>query len=258
MDLSGVPLPKTTPQQRETYTLLAPLVGVAPLVPDPDNPTLNLLHLAISRHGIQSGLPAHTKQDFQSRFTTTKLFAFDEKRLSGPLDLVLRGWYATKEEPRWCPCQSRFGGRAGRHLGVDLAAPPGVIVRSPLDGVAEFNPVGEDAKRGNHIFIYSESDPPCGILLCHLQDPTGNFPRRVRAGEPIGVLGFSGVSLYGGTMNIFGKYDTHLHLEVVTRDGHQDPLDFFGFSPRYADDGRCFFPANPLRLCVCVPHPILG
>ncbi len=251
VDLSGVPSLSSVRQQRELYAKLAPLVGVAQPAPDPDDLACELLRVATSRYGRRSGPPTGDAMGPRA------LFAPMEAADSATDEMIWRGWYGTREEPRWCPCQSRFGGRAGRHLGVDLAAPPGVVVLSPATGRAEFNPLGQDPRRGDHVFIHCDGDQPVGVLLCHLQKRIGDYPRRVRLGEPVATAGFSGLTLYGGEPNIFGKHDTHTHLEVVTRAGHVDPLGFLDLKLKREEDRRCFFPADPQRLTVRVPHPLL-
>ncbi len=253
VDLSGIPLPEDTPEQRSVQARLAPHVGVSAFVPQPRDPIAELMLLAIARHGDALGGPGHGRSHNGTRFATPVAFARRH--------LVLRGWYGTREEPRWCPCQSLFGGRAGRHGGVDLAAPAGTVVHAPLDGLAGFNPLGDDALRGNHLFVHTAVNSPLGVLLCHLKHPLGPFPRRVAAGEPIALAGDSGTTIYGGQPNIFGKYDSHVHVEVLTLEHNQvarlDPLAALGIRPLFQDDARCFFPAYPARLTVSVPHPLL-
>lgn len=253
VDLSGIPVPEDTPEQRSVQARLAPHVGVSAFVPQSGDPVAELMPLAIARHGDARGGPGNTSGRHVPRFASPVP--------SARCHLVLRGWYGTREEPRWCPCQSLFGGRAGRHGGVDLAAPAGTVVHAPLDGLAEFNPLGDGTSRGNHLFAFIPANPPLGVLLCHLKHPLGLFPRRVSAGEPIALAGDSGTTIYGGQPNIFGKYDSHVHVEVLILDGNQavrlDPLAALGIRPLFHDDPRCFFPAAPARLTVRVPHPLL-
>ena len=253
VDLSGIPLPKDTPEQRSIQARLAPHVGVSAFVPQQRDPIAERMRLAIARHGDAPGGPGHGSGRHVPRFASPVSPA--------RCHLVLRGWYGTREEPRWCPCQSLFGGRAGRHGGVDLAAPAGTVVHAPLDGLAEFNPLGDDTPRGNHLFAFTPANPPLGVVLCHLKHPLGHFPRRVSAGEPLALVGDSGATIYGGRPNIFGKYDSHVHVEVLTLEGDQacrlDPLAALGIRPLFLDDARCFFPADPTRLTVRVAHPLL-
>lgn len=99
------------------------------------------------------------------------------------------------------------------------------------------------------------------MLLCHLKRPLGRFPRRVSAGEPVALAGDSGTTVYGGRPNIFGKYDSHVHVEILALEHNQtvrlDPLAALGIRPLFQDDARCFFPADPARLTVRVAHPLL-
>lgn len=225
VDLSGIPLPEDTEEQQRLYDRLEPFLGVATMTRDRDAFSMRLFQEATAR--CRPRPPA-------SGFHASPLRT-----------LLLRGWYASHAEPRWSPCQSLFGGRAGKHLGVDLAAPVGETVYAPAAGEAVYNPFGYDCAHGNHCFIYCSGPRPFGVLLSHLHRPRGSYPRRVLPGEALGAIGYSFEALHKGKPNSFGKYDTHLHLEVVTEQGHVDPLEFFGFSPQYLEDKRCFFPGNP-------------
>jgi lysozyme len=249
VDLAGVPLPdESAPAWIEAQAKLAPLVGRRV-------PTVSLAHPFVRwfREGPLRSLPA----DAAPAARPVKWFLAADEEPDTPDLLLLRGWYATCEEPRWSPCQSLFGGRAGRHRGLDLAAPAGVTVCSPVSGRATLNPLGTQGGYGCHVCIVCAGSPPFGVLLAHLECGTGAFPREVKAGEPVAVLGNSEGGLYNGKPNIYGKYDTHLHVEVVTEEGHEDPMTFFELSPQYADDARCFFPADPLRIGIRFPHPAL-
>lgn len=152
VDLSGIPVPEDTPEQRSVQARLAPHVGAGAFAPQPGDPVAELMLLASDRHGDALGGPAHGS----GRHVPRRASPVPPARRR----LVLRGWYGTREEPRWCPCQSLFGGRAGRHGGVDLAAPAGTVVHAPLDGLAEYNPLGDDASRGNHLFAFIPATPP--------------------------------------------------------------------------------------------------
>jgi len=244
VDLSGIPLPEDTPEQRSVQARLAPHVGVCPFAPQSGDPLAELMRSAYVRHGDMPRVEPHM---------ACPSIAQD--------NLILRGWYGTRQEPRWCPCQSLFGGRGGRHGGVDLAALAGTVLHALLDGLAEFNPLGDDPLRGNHMFVFTPGNPALGLFLCHLDQPLGRFPRRVSAGEPVALTGDSGTTVYDGKPNIFGKYDSHVHLEILSLWGNQagrlDPLTALGIRPLYQDDARCFFPADPARLTVRVPHPLL-
>ena len=250
VDLSGIPLPdESSAAWNETQARLAPLVGERVPPTDPDHPVVRLL-----REAQMPGGGSHPT----SRSMPNKWFLSQGETPDDSDVLLLRGWYATREEPRWCPCQSLFGGRAGRHMGVDLAAPPGVTVLSPVDGFATRNPLGANNRYGRHLFIVSDGAPPVGVLLAHLETEIDSFPRHVTCGERVAILGSSDGGLYGGKPNTYGKYDTHLHIEVVSPSGHENPIEFFGLSPQYADDTRCFFPADPLRVGVRFPDPALS
>lgn len=257
VDDSGVPQPdENSLRQQAVYRRLAPWVGVAPPAPDPHSPAERLFRRAIGALAQEEG----RCEKIHGLESAPKLILSEGEAISDEDHAILRGWYATRDEPRWCPCQSLFGGRAGRHRGIDWAAPPGVSILSPAAGWAEYDPLGLDQKLGHQLFIFSEREgrPAFGILMAHLRDPLGVFPRRVKAAEAVAILGCSGVSLYEGKPNKHGKYDTHLHLEIVTPAGHVDPLSFLGLAPRNAGDARCFFPDAPLRLHTRFRHPLLA
>jgi murein DD-endopeptidase MepM/ murein hydrolase activator NlpD len=129
-----------------------------------------------------------------------------------------RSWVA----PVRAPISSGFRGRQRPdHDGVDLAAPPGTVVRAAAAGtvvVARCDPATGFCNRGGGLRSagcgwYVEIVHAGDVLTryCHLQRrPEVGVGQRIEAGQPIGYVGSSGHS--GGP---------HLHFEVRVRGAGQ-------------------------------------
>lgn len=108
---------------------------------------------------------------------------------------------------------SRFGPRsirgvAKQHNGIDLSAPRGTPVRSPLDGtVVAVYPDGEVSGYGNLVTVRHGD---IGLLYAHLDAITVRAGDAVAAGQQVGTIG-STDSTEGG----FSSSGAHLHLEVI-------------------------------------------
>lgn len=97
---------------------------------------------------------------------------------------------------------SRFGAGGGErrvHKGVDIAAPLGTPVVAPVDG--QVSAVGEDATRGKYITVRHAYGVESRYY--HLSDVSVEVGHPIRAGEPLGAVGSSGLST-----------KSHLHFEV--------------------------------------------
>lgn len=153
-----------------------------------------------------------------------------------------RGWYGN----RWCPKQSKFGGRGGAHQGADLFVPTG----TPLVAVVgpariQWNPSGSGGKWGNHIFLNFRwrDKKNYTFVYAHLQSLSGSAPRNVSVGETIcksdctGNAGGSG--MFCGTDNPCNGRSDHVHLELFGPSGRVDPITWLGWNVKYADDNRC-------------------
>ena len=103
---------------------------------------------------------------------------------------------------------SRDGGRR-KHLGIDLAAPAGTPVTSPLDGtVARLGwPYGDDPS-----YRYVEITTETGLVARHFYVAPG-----VRLGETV----IAGESCLGTVQDLTKRYSqitNHLHLEIRQAD----------------------------------------
>jgi murein DD-endopeptidase MepM/ murein hydrolase activator NlpD len=111
-------------------------------------------------------------------------------------------------DPRARP---QFADAFGSHRGTDIFAPVGTALIACDDGDAR---AATDPKGGN--VIYLKGDDGTVYYYAHLSSYTGQFPRRVAAGDELGAVGTSG--------NAQGK-DPHLHFEVHPNGG--DAVDPF-------------------------------
>jgi murein DD-endopeptidase MepM/ murein hydrolase activator NlpD len=155
-----------------------------------------------------------------------------------------RGWYGQ----RWCPQQSKFDGRQGRHAGVDLFVRAGTRLQAWVKGSVQWNPRNDPRGWGNHLFLnFTFRGAPYTFVYAHLQGAIGRFPRAVTLGEYICASGCTGNageigSFCGGQANRCGGASDHLHLELFGQNGRIDPISFLGWNVRYSDDRRCFQP----------------
>ncbi|GAB5545254.1 MAG: M23 family metallopeptidase [Sandaracinaceae bacterium] len=155
-----------------------------------------------------------------------------------------RGWYGTQARPRWCPAQSKFGGRGGGHHGADLFAVRGTRIVALIAGRIEWNPRGSGGKWGNHIWLnFRYQNQPFTFVYAHLDGLVGSAPRNVQGGEVIATSGCSGNTTYCGADNACGGREDHVHLELITTSGRIDPIAALGWNVKYANDTRCLFPS---------------
>lgn len=155
-----------------------------------------------------------------------------------------RGWYGTQARPRWCPAQSKFGGRGGAHQGADLFAVRGTRLVALIAGRIEWNPRGASGKWGNHIWLnFRYQNQPFTFVYAHLDSLVGSAPRNVSAGEVIATSGCSGNTTYCGTDNACRGREDHVHLELITTSGRIDPIAALGWNVKYANDTRCVYPS---------------
>ena len=151
-----------------------------------------------------------------------------------------RGWYGTLKHPRWCPKQSKFGAREGKHKGVDIWMEGGTEVKAIVDGSIQWNPKGNDGNWGNHIFLnFTHNGKPYTYIYAHLTGLVGNDNRRVSEGEVIATSGCTGNANKCGEKNIRGGIQDHLHLELHDSNGPIDPVSWSGREVRYSDDSTC-------------------
>lgn len=117
-----------------------------------------------------------------------------------------------------------FGTRAGKHFGIDIAAPEGQIVVSVADGKVMRSYYSHSY--GHVIFI--EHDNGLETIYAHLHDRYVQENEEVVAGQEIGTVGNTGRST-----------GNHLHFEVhegnwnMEKSNSIDPLLVLGEEPRF-------------------------
>jgi murein DD-endopeptidase MepM/ murein hydrolase activator NlpD len=168
-----------------------------------------------------------------------------------------RGWYhQSNGRSRWCPKQSKFGGRGGDHKGVDLSSDKNEDLYAIVDGNIEYNPRGSQLDGwGNHIYLYFTHNRKRYIAVYAHLDKSSAFEgvKAVRKGARIGRAGCTGNAGKGGICDrthkcrksdgpLFTPVSDHLHLELITLPDNSKiaPVAFFGWKIEYADDERCF------------------
>ena len=158
-----------------------------------------------------------------------------------------RGWYGE----RWCPPQSKFGGRGGKHRGADIFVLTGtelVAIVGPAQ--LRWNPGNSSGTWGNHIFLSFRWNDGNNytFVYAHLERLIGTSPRTVKVGEVIcrsdctGNAG--GPGMFCGTPNSKGGMSDHVHLELWKgspggTDTRIDPIAWLNWNLKYANDSTC-------------------
>ena len=157
---------------------------------------------------------------------------------------VLRGWYGQVNRPRWCPKQSKYGARGGKHEGVDIAAVSGTKLLSLVDGYLEWKPNGGSI--GHRIWInFKRNGMNYTLIYGHLSDKIGKAPRRVKAGEEVAISGCTGNTTFCPRRNCLDRVEDHVHIKLVDKNGHFDPVPFIGWKLMYYDDPDCEYMKCP-------------
>lgn len=156
----------------------------------------------------------------------------------------LRGWYGKIGSPRWCPQQSKFGARGGKHKGLDVAVYEGTHTNSLVnDGWLVWIPDETGTKKiGNQIQIhFTHKKERYTVVYGHLKDVLGKHPRRIKSkNEKVAIAGCTGNTTYCGIPNCHGGREDHIHLVLYGPNGEpQDPNLFFKFRLRNYDDKEC-------------------
>ena len=155
-------------------------------------------------------------------------------------DAILRGWYGTISKPRWCPKQSKFGARNGKHEGVDIAMPKGTVLNSIVNGNLEWKPNGK--KLGHRVWInFLFKKAPYTLIYGHLDKKIGKTPRKVKTGEKVAIAGCTGNTTFCPKSNCVDRIEDHVHLRLVNKNGVLDPVPFFKFNLEYYNDNECYF-----------------
>lgn len=119
-------------------------------------------------------------------------------------------------DPRFGENVLGTGGLSGVHLGEDILAAAGTVVRSVADGLvvySEFHP--GSAKKGNwgNIVIVGHRHPVSGVDFFSLYGHLGRGARlagdRVAVGEPLGTVGAAYTPENGW-------WEAHLHFAIYT------------------------------------------
>lgn len=105
---------------------------------------------------------------------------------------------------------SNFG--AGHPLGIDIGQSEGRVVAA-TDGVVIF--AGGNRCCSYGLYVVVESPEGITTVYAHLESVMVTEGRRVRQGQPLGIVGCTG--------NCFG---THLHFEVIEGGARQNPLSY--------------------------------
>lgn len=155
-------------------------------------------------------------------------------------DEILRPWYGTANKPRWCPQQSKFGSRGGRHKGVDVAAEKGTRFLSLVDGYLEWKPNGGNI--GHRVWInFRYNGSNYTLIYGHLDNKIGKAPRSVKAGDEVAISGCTGNTIYCPSMNCAWGREDHVHVKLVGASGPLDPVPFIGWKLLHYDDVRCVY-----------------
>jgi murein DD-endopeptidase MepM/ murein hydrolase activator NlpD len=170
-----------------------------------------------------------------------------------------RRWYPQPDgTSKWCPKQSRFGGRGGDHKGVDLESEGNAEIRAITAGNIEYNVVNDPNGWGNHIYLYFKRNGETYIAVYAHLDPGSQFTgtKAVKAGDWIGLAGCTG-NAGGGVCDRTHKcvgtdgqpfiaIADHLHLELKKRISQNpekweqvDPVKFFGWTVEHENETRC-------------------
>jgi murein DD-endopeptidase MepM/ murein hydrolase activator NlpD len=108
----------------------------------------------------------------------------------------------------------------GFHYGLDIAAPEGTPIYSPVDGVITGLDNIDANGGGKYVFIACgkaygyEKDSDVGMLFLHCSLVPGKVGDSVKRGTIVGLVGETGWAT-----------GPHLHFEVRVQGGHVNPLD---------------------------------
>ena len=145
----------------------------------------------------------------EESFNNLKAFLVDQKDLleRSPYRWPVRGFISSGYGPRLDP----FTGLQRRHVGIDIVAPTGTVVKAPADGIATYTAL--DPTLGNMLVI----DHGYGVITRygHNDSIMVREGLRVKRGDPIALVGSSGKST-----------GPHLHYEIRINDVAVNPLNY--------------------------------
>jgi murein DD-endopeptidase MepM/ murein hydrolase activator NlpD len=160
-----------------------------------------------------------------------------KEEIKGKYRYQYRGWY---ENDTWAPEYSKYKGRPGKkHGGIDIFAPIGTTIVSPVDGF--FEP-GVGADFGNFgLIAFNHEEKKKFLFLCHLSKLVLTKSQWVTAGTVIGYAGCSGNAqnnLPCGSAkdrNRYGGRSDHIHIEVrvggpADKNPTEDPVRIFNWA----------------------------
>ncbi len=170
--------------------------------------------------------------------------------------LQYRGWYNLKDgRSRWCPRQSRYLGRKGKHKGLDIFSDEKTVVNAIIDGRIQYNPRGAQLGGwGNHIYLYFKKTGKVYVAVYSHLDASSKFSgvKNVDAGDQIGFVGCTGNAGKNGVCDrmhscqladgsSFTPISDHLHFELMEADTAKrvDPISFFPWKIEYATTNVC-------------------
>ena len=145
----------------------------------------------------------------EESFNNLKAFLGDQKDIlqRSPYRWPVRGFVSSKFGPRLDP----FTGLEKQHLGMDIVAPEGTIIRAPADGIVTYTSI--DPSFGNMLVI----DHGYGVITRygHNDSLSVREGQRVKRGDPVATVGSSGRST-----------GPHLHYEIRINDIAVNPLNY--------------------------------
>ncbi|MBZ0261504.1 MAG: M23 family metallopeptidase [Hyphomicrobiales bacterium] len=173
-----------------------------------------------------------------SDFTSDSPAVLFKNKSKGDYLFQYRGWY---ENNVWIPKYSTYEGRPGKkHAGIDIFAPVGTEIISPIDGF--FEP-GNGKDFGTYgVITFEHNKKKKFLFLCHLSKLELKSKQKIFKGMTIGYSGCSGNAKKGGLpcgspskRNRFGGRSDHVHIEVRVgsyKDGSptDDPVKIFNWS----------------------------
>lgn len=110
------------------------------------------------------------------------------------------------------------------HLGIDICAPAGTPVYTPLDGIVEESGYEEgEGNYGGYVVIKYEIDScePFYIMYGHMnRSSLPSAGKALKAGEQVALI---------GDLHENGGWNHHTHIQVITEKGKKEGYFFKGY-----------------------------